>query len=68
MFGELKQYPAIREALLETCGNTFRGNTFGQHGVYNVITPEMRERASRFDVHAALEKAVAEREQFISSK
>lgn len=43
-------YPSVNAALRATRDFMFRGNTFGQIGVYHQFTEAERERAARFDV------------------
>lgn len=58
MLKQYRSYPCVNAALAESRDGMFRGNTFGQAGSYHQVTDEDRERASRFNVKDALEKAI----------
>lgn len=54
MFKGHTSFPSVSSALKSTRDYTFRGNTFGQNGVFYAVGREEREIASNFDVAAEI--------------
>lgn len=61
MYNGRTSFPSATSARESTRDYTFRGNTFGQSGVFYAVTREEREIASGFDVASEIRLAEEER-------